>query len=78
MRRREFIVGLGSAAVYPLGARTQQPEVVFKGQICPAEHPRDLFEAVQRKLSEQWLSQRPGIALCTYPGRPSTSEIVQM
>jgi hypothetical protein len=31
--------------------------VVFKGQICPAEHPpildRDLFEAVERKLAEQ-------------------------
>jgi DNA invertase Pin-like site-specific DNA recombinase len=32
-------------------------EVVFKGEICPAEHPpildRDLFEDVQRKLAER-------------------------
>jgi hypothetical protein len=32
-------------------------EVVFKSELCPAEHPpildRDLFEAVQRKLAEQ-------------------------
>ena len=32
-------------------------QVVFKGQICPSEHPpildRALFEAVQRKLAEQ-------------------------
>jgi site-specific DNA recombinase len=32
-------------------------EVVFKGEVCLAEHPpildRDLFEAVQRKLAEQ-------------------------
>jgi site-specific DNA recombinase len=31
--------------------------VVFKGEICPGEHPpildRDLFEAVQRRLAEQ-------------------------
>lgn len=32
-------------------------EVIYKGEVCPAEHPaildRDLFEAVQRKLEEQ-------------------------
>jgi site-specific DNA recombinase len=42
---------------YLLRNRFYIGEVVFKGQICPAEHPpildRDLFEAVQRKLAEQ-------------------------
>jgi hypothetical protein len=45
-------------------------EVVFKGQICPESIrtilDRDLFEAVQRKLSEQWLSQRPWTRNSTY------------
>jgi hypothetical protein len=42
---------------YLLRNRFYIGEVLFKGQICPAEHPpildRDLFEAVQRKLAEQ-------------------------
>jgi DNA invertase Pin-like site-specific DNA recombinase len=46
----------GSLA-YLLRNRFYIGEVVFKGEICPAEHPpildRDLFEAVQRKLAEQ-------------------------
>ena len=46
----------GSLA-YLLRNRFYLGEVVFRGQICPGEHPpildRDLFEAVQRKLAEQ-------------------------
>jgi site-specific DNA recombinase len=42
---------------YLLRNRFYIGEVVFKGEVCPAEHPpildRDLFEAVQRKLAEQ-------------------------
>src|ERR1700686_2284965 len=42
---------------YLLRNRFYIGEVVFRGQICPAEHPpiidRDLFEAVQLKLAEQ-------------------------
>src|SRR5262249_2583581 len=42
---------------YLLRNRFYIGEVVFKGQICPSEHPpildRDLFEAVQRRLAEQ-------------------------
>ncbi len=42
---------------YLLRNRFYIGEVVFKGEICPGEHPpildRDLFEAVQRKLAEQ-------------------------
>jgi DNA invertase Pin-like site-specific DNA recombinase len=42
---------------YLLRNRFYIGEVVFKGQICPGEHPpildRDLFEAVQLKLAEQ-------------------------
>jgi putative tryptophan/tyrosine transport system substrate-binding protein len=37
MRRREFIVGLGGAASWPLAARTQQPERVRRiGVLLPA------------------------------------------
>jgi site-specific DNA recombinase len=42
---------------YLLRNRFYIGEVVFKGEICPAEHPpildRDLFEAVQLRLAEQ-------------------------
>ncbi len=42
---------------YLLRNRFYIGEVVFKGEVCPAEHPpildRDLFEAVQHKLAEQ-------------------------
>jgi site-specific DNA recombinase len=42
---------------YLLRNRFYIGEVVFKGELCPAEQPpildRDLFEAVQRKLAEQ-------------------------
>jgi site-specific DNA recombinase len=42
---------------YLLRNRFYIGEVVFKGEVCPAEHSpildRDLFEAVQRKLAEQ-------------------------
>src|SRR5262249_49999797 len=42
---------------YLLRNRFYIGEVVFRGQICPGEHPpildRDLFEAVQLKLAEQ-------------------------
>jgi site-specific DNA recombinase len=42
---------------YLLRNRFYIGDVVFKGEVCPAEHPpildRDLFEAVQQKLAEQ-------------------------
>jgi Recombinase len=42
---------------YLLRNRFYIGEVVFKGEVCPAEHPpildTDLFEAVQQKLAQQ-------------------------
>jgi hypothetical protein len=43
-------------------------EVVFEGELCPAEHPpildRDLFEAVKRKLAERSNGYRAARASC--------------
>ena len=52
---------------YLLRNRFYIGEVVFKGEICPAEHPpildRDLFEAVQRNLPNNTMAiARPGQA----------------
>jgi site-specific DNA recombinase len=51
---------------YLLRNRFYIGEVVFKGQICPAEHTsildRELFEAVQRKLADQHNGYRAATA----------------
>jgi site-specific DNA recombinase len=47
---------------YLLRNRFYIGEVLFKGEICPAEHPpildRDLFEAIQQKLAVQQNGRR--------------------
>jgi putative tryptophan/tyrosine transport system substrate-binding protein len=55
MRRREFIVGLGSAAAWPLAARAQQPgiipEIGFLDPTSPDAFPRGVAE-FRRGLEE--------------------------
>jgi putative ABC transport system substrate-binding protein len=45
MRRREFIVGLGSAATWPLAARAQRPERMRRiGMLLPATADDPVFQ----------------------------------
>src|SRR5271169_6654920 len=69
-RRRHLSDGLTVGGIpftrgplaYLLRNRFYIGEVVFRGQICPAEHPtildRDLFEAVQLRLAAQHIGYR--------------------
>jgi putative ABC transport system substrate-binding protein len=51
MRRREFIVGLGSAAVWPLAARAQQPVIGYLSGRS-AESDVSMLAAFRRGLNE--------------------------
>ena len=54
IRRREFIVTLGGAAAWPLGARAQQPVVPVVGFLSPGSSQSDTgrMSAVRRGLEE--------------------------
>jgi putative tryptophan/tyrosine transport system substrate-binding protein len=54
MRRREFIAGLGGAAVWPLGARAQQPAMPVVGFInaASAQNYTRQLEAFLKGLGE--------------------------
>jgi putative ABC transport system substrate-binding protein len=63
MRRREFIVGLGSAAAWPVAARAQRTEQVRVGELWggPRDAPlnRTLFPAFRDELSKLgWVEGR--------------------
>jgi putative ABC transport system substrate-binding protein len=52
MRRREFIAGLGSAVVWPLGARAQQPKLLRVGYsgMLPRDAPH--YAAFEKRMAE--------------------------
>jgi putative tryptophan/tyrosine transport system substrate-binding protein len=54
MRRREFIAGLGGAAVWPLTAGAQQPATVVVGfvYVGPADAPAGLAATFRKGLGE--------------------------
>src|SRR6266436_570755 len=53
MRRREFIAGLGSTAVWPLGAWAQQPKVPVIGWLAPVPGTLErLLPAFKQGLAE--------------------------
>jgi putative tryptophan/tyrosine transport system substrate-binding protein len=62
MRRREFIAGLGSAAVWPLAARAQQsgklPTIGFLGANSPAVQGQWTAAFVQRLRELGWIEGR--------------------
>jgi putative tryptophan/tyrosine transport system substrate-binding protein len=54
MRQREFIAGLGGAAVWPLTAGAQQPAMAVVGfaYVGPADAPAGLAAAFRKGLGE--------------------------
>jgi hypothetical protein len=59
MRRRDFIAGLGSAAVWPLAARARQqtkPTVIWF-DVRPGLEPRENVEAFRRGLAQVGFSE---------------------
>jgi putative ABC transport system substrate-binding protein len=52
MRRRQFIAGLGSGAVWPLAARAQQPTLPVIGFVAPAAADQSVVAAFSKGLTE--------------------------
>ena len=58
MKRRAFIAGLGSAAVWPLLARGQQRALPVVGFIDMRPAPED-YQSFVRGLKRNWVCRSP-------------------
>ena len=63
MNRREFIAGLGSAAVWPLLARGQQPAMPLVGYLASSKRVTPFVTAFQRGLSELGYVEGKNVAI---------------
>jgi putative ABC transport system substrate-binding protein len=66
MRRREFIAGLGSAAVWPLAARAQQGQKMLRVGTVSAQ-PRSFFAAFEKRMAALGYEQGKNFALEVVP-----------
>jgi len=76
VKRREFIVGLGSAAAWPLGARAQQQKVWRIVQVLPLDAMGNLAKALEQRLANLGYVQGRNITLTNLvvPPQPQAIE----
>jgi len=63
IRRREFIAGLGSAAVRPLAAQAQQPELPLIGFLSQTMLLPKFFAAIRQGLAEMGFVEGRNVAV---------------
>ena len=63
MRRREFIVGVGAAATWPLAARAQRPPVPTIGYLTASSPNANLEAAFRKGLSEMGFVEGRNVAI---------------
>jgi putative tryptophan/tyrosine transport system substrate-binding protein len=70
MKRREFIAGLGGAAIWPLVASAQQAAVPAIGWLDqrPAAAPRDFVDAFREGLTEMGFAEGRNVSIVSHYG----------
>ena len=62
-RRREFIAGIGSAAVWPVTARAQQTKLPVIGRLIAATLPPAALAAFHQSLAEYGYVEGRNVAI---------------